>query len=105
MDAHFWYVPSLFTISFKSANSDDRHVSDQRNPPPLGRIPSPDDIIASVRVEDGVMLPETYEPMPSYRVCTADGVCLLSDGLAKSLEAVIKRVSDEEQQIYPAIES
>ncbi|KAI5118943.1 hypothetical protein M0805_006289 [Coniferiporia weirii] len=74
------------------------HVFDQRNPPPLGRIPDADDILASVRVEDGRMLIESYQPMPSYRLCTGDGVCQLTDGLFDQLKLMLERVVDEEKE-------
>ncbi|KAH9947809.1 hypothetical protein B0H21DRAFT_691362 [Amylocystis lapponica] len=60
-----------------------------RNVPALGRIGDPDDIIASVRVEEGKILSDTYQPMPSYRLCTADGVLQLTDGLAQRLREVL----------------
>lgn len=63
------------------------HVFDQRNPPPLGRIPDADDILASVRVEEGQIIPETYEPMPSYRLVTSDGVCQLTESLLEKIKA------------------
>ncbi|KJA25432.1 hypothetical protein HYPSUDRAFT_134711 [Hypholoma sublateritium FD-334 SS-4] len=62
------------------------HIQDQRNVPALDRIGDPDDIIASVLVRDGAVLPETYAPMPAYRVCTADGVLQLTEGLAACLQ-------------------
>ncbi|GJJ14517.1 hypothetical protein Clacol_008781 [Clathrus columnatus] len=61
------------------------HINDDRNLPEVGRISRPDDIIASVRVEDGKMLPETYSPMPTYRVCTTDGLTTLSPELEEKL--------------------
>ena len=70
---------------------------DQRNPPPLGRIPDPDDIIASIRVEDGKLITESYQAMPSYRLCTNDGVCQLTDGLMDRLKLVLSQVADAEQ--------
>ncbi|KAM5533009.1 hypothetical protein V8D89_013351 [Ganoderma adspersum] len=66
------------------------HIHDNRNLPALGRIGDPDDIIASVRVENGEILAETYQPMPSYRLCTADGVLQLTDGLATRLVEILK---------------
>ncbi|KAH9927915.1 uncharacterized protein BXZ73DRAFT_90630 [Epithele typhae] len=75
------------------------HIHDGRNVPALGRIGDPDDIIASVRVEGGEILAETYQPMPSYRLCTADGVVQLTEGLAARLQEVLQeRVRDEELQ-------
>jgi len=73
------------------------HIHDTRNVPALGRIGDPDDILASVRVEDGKILPETYSPMPSYRLCTADGVTRLTDGLAAKLRTVLEQRAREER--------
>ncbi|KAI0088245.1 hypothetical protein BDY19DRAFT_891510 [Irpex rosettiformis] len=66
------------------------HIHDDRNIPALGRIGDPDDIIASVRVEEGKILAETYQPMPSYRLCTADGVIKLTEGLFERLKQVLE---------------
>ncbi|KAG6826402.1 hypothetical protein H0H92_015967 [Tricholoma furcatifolium] len=72
------------------------HIHDDRNIPPLGRIGDPDDIIASVLVQDSKILPETYQPMPSYRLCTSDGLLTLTPGLARHLQAfLIKRAELE----------
>ncbi|KAL4267488.1 hypothetical protein AB1N83_004157 [Pleurotus pulmonarius] len=65
------------------------HVHDDRNIPALGRIGDPDDIIASVLVEDGKILADTYQPMPAYRLCTADGITRLTPGLDKKLREVL----------------
>ncbi|KAF9781347.1 hypothetical protein BJ322DRAFT_1145098 [Thelephora terrestris] len=67
------------------------HIHDERNIPPLGRIGDPDDIIASVRVQDGKFLTDTYQPMPAYRMCTSDGVLKLTEGLAQKLKQVLER--------------
>ncbi|PCH37399.1 hypothetical protein WOLCODRAFT_84520 [Wolfiporia cocos MD-104 SS10] len=70
-----------------------------RNIPALGRIGDPDDIIASVRVEEGMIMPETYQPMPSYRFCTSDGVIQLTEGLAQRLREVLEaRAAEEDSQ-------
>ncbi|KAG0704132.1 hypothetical protein DFH29DRAFT_913101 [Suillus ampliporus] len=66
------------------------HIHDSRNLPALGRIGDPDDIIASVLVQDSKILPETYQPMPSYRICTSDGPTLLTEGLAAQLKSVLE---------------
>ncbi|KAG0185464.1 hypothetical protein DFQ28_009280 [Apophysomyces sp. BC1034] len=57
------------------------HVADERNPPAWGRIPSPEDIIGSVLVKDGVIQPGTYQPMPAHRLVTANGIFQLSEPL------------------------
>ncbi|KZT65192.1 hypothetical protein DAEQUDRAFT_731711 [Daedalea quercina L-15889] len=66
------------------------HIHDQRNVPALGRIGDVDDILASVRVEEGEILAETYQPMPSYRLCTADGLTQLTEGLAARLKEILE---------------
>lgn len=52
-----------------------------------------------MRVEDGKMLIETYQPMPTYRLCTGDGVLQLSDGLLRKLKDVLERVAKEETKL------
>ncbi|KIJ63645.1 hypothetical protein HYDPIDRAFT_91999 [Hydnomerulius pinastri MD-312] len=71
------------------------HV-DNRNIPALGRIGDPDDIIASVLVEDSRILPDTYQAMPSYRLCTSDGPTQLTEGLAKRLKDLLEDVASRE---------
>ncbi|PCH37364.1 hypothetical protein WOLCODRAFT_158090 [Wolfiporia cocos MD-104 SS10] len=51
----------------------------------------PEDIIASVRVEEGMIMPEAYPPMPSYRFCTSDGVIQLTEGLAQKLREILHK--------------
>ncbi|KAI9513407.1 hypothetical protein F5148DRAFT_1296873 [Russula earlei] len=72
------------------------HIHDERNIPPLNRIGDPDDILASVRVEDGKILPETYQAMPSYRLCTVHGVTQLTEGLASKLQDLLEKRAREE---------
>ncbi|KAJ6591057.1 hypothetical protein DFH09DRAFT_1138443 [Mycena vulgaris] len=66
------------------------HIHDDRNIPALGRIGDPDDIIASVLVQAGKIKLETYQAMPSYRLCTSDGPIQLTPGLAQKLQAVLE---------------
>jgi len=74
------------------------HIHDDRNIPALGRIGDVDDIIASVLVEDGKIKPETYQPMPSYRLCTSDGITQLTDGLREHLRKfLMQRVEMEKK--------
>ncbi|KAH9478524.1 hypothetical protein JR316_0008979 [Psilocybe cubensis] len=65
------------------------HIGDQRNIPALGRVGDPDDILASVLVQDGKIVPGTYQAMPSYRICTVDGVLQLTPGLAGCLKEAL----------------
>ncbi|KAJ7216631.1 hypothetical protein GGX14DRAFT_442246 [Mycena pura] len=73
------------------------HIHDDRNIPALGRIGDPDDIIASVLVEDGKIRPETYQPMPAYRLCTSDGPTQLTPGLAQKLRSILEGHADLEK--------
>ncbi|KAF8653688.1 hypothetical protein AX16_003838 [Volvariella volvacea WC 439] len=73
------------------------HIHDERNPPPLGRIGDPDDILATVLVEDGKILPDTYQPMPAYRFCTADGVIQLTPGLHERLREILLQEAEAEK--------
>lgn len=90
--------------------------TDDRNIPPLNRVGDPDDILASVRVQDGKaglffnpvslssdpddaalqILAATYQAMPSYRVCTAHGVTQLTEGLASKLRGLLEARAREE---------
>ncbi|KAH6897931.1 hypothetical protein BKA70DRAFT_1437853 [Coprinopsis sp. MPI-PUGE-AT-0042] len=72
-------VDEVWTNGAKQIGSGWMHLHDQRNPPALGRIGDPDDIMGTVLVEDGKIKAETYQSMPSYRVCT------LSDGAKDSI--------------------
>ncbi|KAJ6463888.1 hypothetical protein C8R45DRAFT_1024510 [Mycena sanguinolenta] len=73
------------------------HIHDERNVPALGRIGDPDDIIASVLVEDGEIRAETYQAMPAYRICTSDGPTQLTSGLAQKLRVVLEERAKSEK--------
>ncbi|KAF9255249.1 hypothetical protein L218DRAFT_967481, partial [Marasmius fiardii PR-910] len=73
------------------------HIHDNRNVPALGRIGDVDDIIATVLVEEGKMLPETYQIMPAYRLVTADGVTQLTPGLSEKLKSVLEELAAREK--------
>ena len=83
-----------------------------RNVPALGRIGDPDDIIASVMIEDGQasrmftlplfinvyqVVAETYSKMPAYRLFTTDGPPKLTEGLARRLEEALQKARAEEE--------
>lgn len=48
------------------------------------------------------ILPETYQAMPSYRLCTADGLLSLTPGLAQKLAEVLKERALAEQRAAQA---
>jgi len=72
------------------------HINDARNIPPIGRIGDPDDIIGSVLVENGQVIPSTYQRMPSYRICTSDGPTQLSEGLLQELLDDLNSIHESE---------
>ncbi|RDB23363.1 hypothetical protein Hypma_009472 [Hypsizygus marmoreus] len=74
------------------------HIHDDRNIPPLGRIGDPDDILATVLVQDSQIIVETYQPMPAYRLCTSDGLTQLTPGLAQRLQTLLAERADSEKQ-------
>lgn len=51
------------------------------------RVPEPEDILGSVRVENGVMIAHTYEPMPVHRLVTRNGLFQLSETMQSALVA------------------
>lgn len=59
---------------------------DERNPPFAGRIPDVEDIIGSVQINDGKVQPDTYQPNPSHRILSLNGVFILTDHLMKKLK-------------------
>lgn len=61
------------------------HIGDERNPPPWGRIPKPEDIIGSVLLQDGQIQAGTYQAMPAYRLVTNKGLMQLSRPLEQCL--------------------
>jgi hypothetical protein len=79
------------------------HLCDERALPPcvstlllaktrFGRIPDPEHIIGSVLVKARKIIPETYQPMPTYRLVTNQGPMRLSAFL---LEKLRERVAME----------
>lgn len=73
------------------------HIHDERNLPALNRIGEPDDIIGTVLVENSEIRPETYQPMPAYRLVTADGLMQLTPGLAQKLKDTLAKIAEAEK--------
>lgn len=75
------------------------HVYDLRHPPDWGRIPDPEDIFGSMEVDpngdftDGTGL---YQESGTYRVCTRDGILMLTDFLRGKL---VERLRAEEAKL------
>jgi len=56
----------------------------------FGRIPEVEDIIGSVLVKDGKILPETYEGLSTYRLVTTAGPMKLSEFMLGKLREKLK---------------
>lgn len=64
------------------------HVYDMRDPPPYGRIPEVQDIVGTVRLEEEgkeVIVPDSFEFNPMYRVLSMYGFVNLGDELNMKL--------------------
>lgn len=72
-------------------------TSDERNIPPMGRAGEPEDMLASVFVENGEAKGDTYEPLLSYRLVTNNGVLTLPEDLDACLLNVLERVDQGER--------
>lgn len=57
-----------------------------------------DDIIGSVLVKNNEIQPETYQPMPTYRLITPDGPMKLSSFLLEKLREKLNTDSDNGEQ-------
>lgn len=69
------------------------HVYDHRRIPDWGRIPDPEDIFGSLEVDaDGTFTDGTgrYQESGTYRVCTNDGVVVLSEYLRGRVVEVLR---------------
>ena len=63
-------------------------MADEKNPPPFGRIPYPEDIIGTYRIDHGRLVKGSFVPMTeAYRTVSSNGVVRLSE----YLEDVAKR--------------
>lgn len=69
------------------------NICDQRNPPPFGRIPEIEDQIAMVQLENGQILPDSYEPMPTFRPLTITGI------LQTPSDAFLAKLSTEYERL------
>ncbi|KAK4049056.1 hypothetical protein OIV83_004418 [Microbotryomycetes sp. JL201] len=74
------------------------HIADARAPADLNRVPDPSDIIASVLVQEGRIVPESYEPGGMHRMVTNDGLMKLDEGLMPIVRQALEQVRQIELQ-------
>ena len=95
MDAHLWSIPFPFFFLHYHSLPPLLHT-DHRSPPPPSRIPDPSDILATVLISSSTIQPESYQPMPTYRLVTSDGACLLSDDAMREVCQEAEQVAKSE---------
>jgi hypothetical protein len=85
------HAPALRAVqeSARRQGSGEVLVIDGRTPTPDGEIPSRD-IIGGFSVENGAIVPESYQPNPHHRLLTADGLFQLEPTL---YERLIERIA------------
>ncbi|KAM0746917.1 hypothetical protein T439DRAFT_329192 [Meredithblackwellia eburnea MCA 4105] len=74
------------------------HLTDYRNPADLNRVPAPDDIVASILVQDGKLVPGSYEPSMTHRTVTMDGMMRLGEELMVVLRSKLEVVRGVETE-------
>jgi hypothetical protein len=72
------------------------HLSDRRNPPDFGRIAWPEDILASVEVDQAGQVIGKAQPSGTYRPVTNEGILGLSPFLRQKL---VERLKAEEAKL------
>lgn len=82
------------------------HIADQRRPSDANRIPDPQDILGSVLVQSGHLVPTSYEPNHvAYRLVTEAGLLQLPGGLHERLREACERVYELEREAALADEA
>jgi hypothetical protein len=66
------------------------NINDQRTPLNWGRTADPEDILGTVLVRNGQMVPNTFEAMPTHRLYTINGFFQLEPFLLEKLILKLK---------------
>ncbi|SCZ93899.1 BZ3500_MvSof-1268-A1-R1_Chr6-3g08966 [Microbotryum saponariae] len=76
------------------------HITDQRTQfDVLSRVPDPSDIIASLLVQNGEIIRESYQPSGTHRLVTIDGMMKLEHELFEAVKEKLGRVRGVEEEI------
>ncbi|GAA5968805.1 hypothetical protein JCM11641_000738 [Rhodosporidiobolus odoratus] len=92
--------PWMQTLA-KSVQGNDTfiHIADARAPADANRQPHPQDVIASVLVQNGKIVPESYEAnKAAYRLVSQDGLQRLPSGLHEKVVEACHRVWEVEKE-------
>jgi hypothetical protein len=65
------------------------YLLDGRNPNRDGRVPA-EDVVGTVRVEDGLLVPQSFEHNPRHRLLTARGFFRLPAALEAALDRKVR---------------
>ncbi|KAI8903123.1 hypothetical protein EDD86DRAFT_175729, partial [Gorgonomyces haynaldii] len=61
------------------------NINDQRMPPLWGRVNDPEDILGTSLIKDGKLVPKSFEPMPTHRILSTNGLFQLTPFLHEKL--------------------
>ncbi|GAA6020822.1 hypothetical protein JCM10207_001668 [Rhodosporidiobolus poonsookiae] len=76
------------------------HITDFRSSPDANRAPHPQDVLASVLVQSGKLVPQSYEPNSvAYRLVSEDGLMQLGEGLMARLVEACEKVRRVEEEV------
>jgi hypothetical protein len=67
------------------------NINDIRSPQNWGRTADPEDILGTILVKDGKMIPGTFEAMPSHRLYSSHGFFQLEPFLVEKLLETLKQ--------------
>lgn len=70
---HAYRSPYLISMA-ETWQSGWMHIADGRSLAAFGRCPEPDDILATVLVQDGLMIPDSIQEIPTHRLLTVNGL-------------------------------
>ncbi|GAA6027755.1 hypothetical protein JCM8097_008018 [Rhodosporidiobolus ruineniae] len=81
------------------------HIADQRAPADANRQPHPQDVLASVLVQEGKLVPSSYEAnTTAYRLVSNDGLLQLPEQLRNGFIEACERVREIEKEAAEAEE-
>ncbi|TPX59258.1 hypothetical protein PhCBS80983_g02605 [Powellomyces hirtus] len=67
------------------------NINDERSYAPFGRVSDPEDILGTCRLDDGKIVPGSYERMPTHRIVSGNGLFQLSEYIHEKLVARLRK--------------
>lgn len=88
---NFAHEDPMLSAMAATQDSGHIHIADEKNPPPFGRIPYPEDIIGTMRIEHGALVKGSFVPMrEAYRPVSGNGIVKVSEFLENKLIRSLK---------------